>query len=54
MKKYFVWPFINRILSKETEQYDFYNRSSERKDIKLVNTFEDPDYIFDMLTIYFI
>ena len=49
---YFFWPYKNKnITSNSTESYEFYNTLKFMKNIKLVNTFDEADYIFYMMHI---
>lgn len=49
-KIFFFWPYKNKnITSGSTEPYEFYNTLKIMKNITLVNTFDEADYIFYMM-----
>lgn len=53
MKIYFFWPFKNqnKPASGSTESYEFYNALEKMEDIKLVESFDDADFVIYMMAL---
>tara|TARA_B100000035_G_scaffold245676_1_gene214309 strand:+ start:9772 stop:10704 length:933 start_codon:yes stop_codon:yes gene_type:complete len=53
MKIYFFWPFKNqnKPKSSSTESYEFYNALDKNDDVKLVESFEDADFVIYMMAL---
>jgi len=49
MKIYFFLPFKTKLTSSCTESYEFYITLKNLDNIKLINNFEDADYILYMM-----